>query len=210
MNPPKPKKNSLFNTSPFDPSKNVIIQFWSGGKDSLSSLYETSQSIQDDECIILLTTIDPITDLVPIQEIPVPTIVKQARDLNLPLLLVPINKDYAPSIQKALTEYNVSQIVFGDIHLSEIKNYRQQIFDPSILRFPLWQRDQEKDLIPSLMLVCEKYNIRITISSIDGMNEKCKKEWVGQVYDEDFIRKLPEDVDKMGENGEFHTSVEFI
>ena len=51
-------------------------------------------------------------------------------------------------------------------------------------------------------------NVHCTISAI--ADESCKKVLeIGDIFDETLMEKLPQTVDKFGENGEFHTYVSF-
>ncbi|EGZ05369.1 hypothetical protein PHYSODRAFT_342512 [Phytophthora sojae] len=121
--------------------------FWSGGKDSflaLGALYE-SYAVEQKPMprVVLLTTIDPKTNVVPIQDIPSQTIAAQAEALELPLCLVAVGlgDEYTAALRNALrdipeqmkrtkksskspeqngTTPSVSALVFGDLHLDDI------------------------------------------------------------------------------------------
>ncbi|EGZ05370.1 hypothetical protein PHYSODRAFT_342513 [Phytophthora sojae] len=77
-----------------DAQNDLVVMFWSGGKDSflaLGALYE-SYAVEQKPMprVVLLTTIDPKTNVVPIQDIPSQTIAAQAEALELPLCLVAV------------------------------------------------------------------------------------------------------------------------
>ncbi|OQS07723.1 ATP-binding Cassette (ABC) Superfamily, partial [Thraustotheca clavata] len=197
-------------------AKEIIVVFWSGGKDSFLALHETIQSLNDDQEIVLLTTFNPDSNVVPVQNIPPRTIVEQASILNLPLYLValPTGADYNSLVKNALKDLVISKmpksggkiggLVFGDLHLSDVKDWRDTTFAEFQLHNPLWHRDMHKDLIPLLTQLCVTYRAQVAYSAVDqtllhGLQ-------VGDIYES---RKLPSSVDPMGENGEFHTVVLF-
>ncbi|OQS01494.1 ATP-binding Cassette (ABC) Superfamily [Achlya hypogyna] len=193
----------------------VVIVFWSGGKDSLLALSETIRGLQPGQELVLLTTFNPDGAVVPVQNIAPRTIVDQAKVLNIPLFLVavPTGSSYAEVVKAALSELvpkympkagRITGLVFGDLHLQDVKAWRSSTFAEYTLASPLWARDMRSDLLPALAAVCTAARARIAYSAVNpallpGVAE-------GDAYDP---AKVPDGVDVMGENGEFHTVVLF-
>ncbi|ETP18022.1 hypothetical protein F441_07706 [Phytophthora nicotianae CJ01A1] len=227
------------------PSELVVV-FWSGGKDSflaLSALYETYAAEQKPmPRVVFLTTIDPKTNVVPIQNISSQTVAAQAEALELPLCLVAVGlgDEYTSALRTALhdipnqmkrtkkskkastqneTALLVSTLVFGDLHLEDIRAWREETFGKDYkLLFPVWKKNYESELLPALERLCVKTGAKIFFSNIDeerlGSDENDGTQWqVGQVYDWKRIQERnkisTEQVDLMGECGEFHTCVKF-
>ncbi|GMF57691.1 unnamed protein product [Phytophthora fragariaefolia] len=226
----------------------LVVVFWSGGKDSflaLSALYESyAAELKPMPRVVLLTTIDPKTNVVPIQNISSQTIAAQAEVLELPLCLVAVGlgDEYAAALRSALHNIpdqmnrmkksrkkreqseiapSIDSLVFGDLHLEDIRAWREQSFGQDYkLRFPVWKKDYESELLPSLERLCAKTGAKIVFSSIDKEQLAAKGidvEWqIGEEYDWKLVEKwnsanAADDtrVDLMGECGEFHTCVKF-
>jgi diphthamide synthase (EF-2-diphthine--ammonia ligase) len=183
------------------------ILFWSGGKDSLLALrYLLDESDADP---VLLTTFDDESGRVPHQNIPVETIRRQAMDLGLLLYTVPIsypasNSEYLETIQVHLKQFpfGVQHLVFGDLHLQDIRDWREQEFGKMgfDLLFPIWQKpyDELFDRLDN-----ESANIQISAVS-DEYSDLIQP---GTIFNRRFTSSLPDSIDKMGENGEFHTVI---
>ncbi|RLN97639.1 hypothetical protein BBJ28_00004169 [Nothophytophthora sp. Chile5] len=192
----------------------LVVMFWSGGKDSflaLSFLYESyAAQHRPMPRVVLLTTIDPDTNAVPIQSIEVQTIVAQAEALELPLCLVAVGLGdaYTSAVQSALRDLPeqmtriqkskktpknldptpaIAALAFGDLHLQDIRNWREQTFAKQFtLRFPVWQKDYRTELLPALSRLCVKTGAKIYFSNIDTDRVGCSSEaaWqLGQEYD---------------------------
>ncbi len=188
--------------------QSISILFWSGGKDALLALRELEK--QTDE-IILLTTFDELEGKVPHQEIGLNRIRQQALYLEYPHLAVPLpnpctNEVYLERIaaQLELLPFEIGCLAFGDWHIEDIKNWREEVFLEMGYKtvFPIWKVPLEKLLD---RLFREKCTIKIS-----NVEERFAGDiQPGEIYDREFIEKLPEDIDPMGENGEFHTEVVF-
>lgn len=184
------------------------ILFWSGGKDSYLAL-EFYQRDHDQNELKLLTTYREDKDLVPHQEIPIDDIKNQAENLDLDLILVPLPKDcpndvYLKKVGNALENCGeeIENLVFGDWKLEDIREWREKEFGKMGYQclFPIWQKSIH-ELLPVLTLK----PVEVTINAVS--DEYSKYIAVGETYDQKFVRQLPEDIDPMGENGEFHTKV---
>jgi hypothetical protein len=160
--------------------------------------------------------------MVPFQNIPIRTIIRQAKRLNCPLCLVPLaectpNDVYLKSVNDALTlvasELKLGSplsLVFGDLRLDDIRRWREQSFPQLSVSFPLWGRPYETELLPKLWNYLDEYEARAEISAVDQVPRLPDFIRPGQVYDQNFVDKLRDaGYDLMGENREFHTCIEF-
>lgn len=180
-----------------------------------SNLVPISDGLDDNqqiaECnLVLLTTFDARLRKVAHQEIPITGIVSQARALDLPLLGVPLTPgdDWAERVALALQLVpKVSQLVFGDLHLEHIREWRIDALKGVVqalgceLAFPLWHADYG-DLLDEL----EASQAQFVISAV---THEALQGRVGQPYTREFALNLPDGIDPFGENGEFHTRVDF-
>ena len=182
------------------------ILFWSGGKDSFLALLYWRKISKTNP--ILLTTCEEQRFTVPFQEIPLSDIEKQAKALSLELTTVPLppkcpNDEYIYRVTERLRTVNSStKLIFGDLWLEDIRQWREQVFNPYQCIFPLWKKPYESILTE---LWKSKTVIRINAVNPD-FRHFIKK---GQVYNQEFVENLPDSIDKMGERGEFHTHVIF-
>ena len=187
----------------------MSIVFWSGGKDSYLALKYYLKSAKDRPT--LLTTYENSTGLVPYQNIEIETIKNQAETLGLPILPIGIptratNEQYLTTVSKAIQDTKHDRLVFGDWHLEDIRMWREQQFGDSGLgyncHFPIWKKPFEE-----LLSFLETLPVNISISGVDILSEGFVK--IGETYNRAFVEKLPDRIDPMGENGEFHTIVAF-
>lgn len=189
------------------------ILFWSGGKDSYLALQFYRKS-NPETALKLLTTFDESNDIVPHQKIAMEDIRKQASSLNMDLIEVPLPADcpndiYIEKVKVALDNLDepVDNLVFGDWKLEDIREWREKVFSEMGYHclFPIWEKDLN-ELLTELILK----PVEIKISSVDEKFSSIIG--VGETYDQAFVRQiqlLKENIDPMGENGEFHTRVEF-
>ena len=183
------------------------LLFWSGGKDSYLALRALQKEGLRD--VVLVTSFSGTEYRVAHQEIPINCIERQAKDLGLDLLLLPLYPDteYASRVWVGASlvkrKRSVERMVFGDLHLEHIRDWREkELSFLAPLYFPLWNVEYvrlQKELFSS--------PAQIFISAI--VDERCQYLQVGTRFDSEVLSSLPPDVDKMGENGEFHTCVWF-
>jgi uncharacterized protein (TIGR00290 family) len=184
---------------------NRALLFWSGGKDSAWAL-----RVCEAEIIALVTTFDAASNCVPIHDVPVEKIQKQADPLNLPLWTVPLrvpstNIDYCkalePVYQKA-REAGARSVVFGDLFLEDIREFREAALADSGLvpLFPLWGRNTA-----DLAIEMIDGGINATITGID--RNRLDTSFLGRPFNRELLDALPAGIDPCGENGEFHTYV---
>ncbi|TYP94833.1 MJ0570-related uncharacterized domain-containing protein [Fodinibius salinus] len=189
------------------------ILFWSGGKDAYLAL-QFYRDMHPDSTIQLLTTFDETNQVVPHQQIRLSHIKKQADHLGVDLITVALppkcsNDIYLSRLQEEFNtlESEIRNLVFGDWYLQDIRDWREEVFGQMGLncQFPIWKEDIH-ELLPILFL----NPIKIEISAVrENLRHLIS---VGEIYNQGFITQLQhlsENIDPMGENGEFHTKVIF-
>lgn len=174
--------------------------FFSGGKDSYWCMRQLSGPLT------LLSTLDEHSRRVPIQGIREEILIAQAAACGHPLLRVPLpelcdNATYRERVIETIRQNGFERLVFGDIHLEDIRRFREDSFaDLGVsLEFPLWQRNTAslaREMASGLAaVVCSVNPGRVDRLLLD------------HPYDARLLDALPADIDPCGENGEFHTLV---
>jgi uncharacterized protein (TIGR00290 family) len=189
------------------------ILFWSGGKDAYLALHFYRES-NPENTIKLLTTYNESNDIVPHQNIRLEYIKKQAAHLESELITVALppecpNDIYLERIENTLEDIDnfVDHLIFGDWYLQEIREWREKVFSEMGYKclFPIWEKSLH-DLLPVLLLK----PIEVEISAVKEEFQQLIK--VGETFDQNLViqlQHLPDNIDPMGENGEFHTKVIF-
>ena len=103
---------------------------------------------------------------------------------------------------QSLSARGVQSVVFGDLFLEDIRQYREEQMAGSGIEpiFPLWLKDTgqlSRDMVES--------GLRAIVTSVD--QRVLSAEFVGRQYNHAFLDDLPSGVDPCGEKGEFHTLV---
>lgn len=199
----------------------IVVVSWSSGKDSTWTLHRLrSQGVR---VVGLLTTVSdgirspelPIWERVPVDQksgevttshrVPYPLVRDQAAALEVPLHKVPLpdpcpNDVYEEKLGRmadSLARRGVTHLAYGDLHLADIREYREQVMAdwPLDPLFPIWHE-------PPAVLAREMIDggVRATIVAVDP--DRVDPELCGATWDPEL---LPADVDPLGENGEFHT-----
>lgn len=190
----------------------VDVLFWSGGKDSYLTLARLNK-----KSVILLTTYEQTSGRVAHQGVDINAdILPQVQRLNLPLLTVPLNHsiDYITAVRTALGKIlshglNIRQLVFGDLHLLTIRNWRDTHLESVLgdeqlsLSYPLWKVPYDQ-LLDDIQSSIDNDGVQFRICAVDDVAKEAGV-CIGDVYDKHFVTRLPSHVDKFGENGEFHT-----
>lgn len=183
------------------------ILFWSGGKDSYLALEFYRREYDEDP--VLLTTYDKESDTVPVQNIPIKNIRKQAAELELELILVPLptdcpNEQYLAALDETFSglDEQPEHLVFGDWQNEEIRQWREKVFGERgyTCIFPIWRKSIHQ-LLPVLLLT----PVKVHISAVAPEYQAYLR--IGEPYDQRLVSQLPSGIDPMGENGEFHTEV---
>lgn len=143
---------------------------------------------------------------------------KQARHEGLDILVVPLAENtpqamgtggsgrdaYAATVLAALKPLRVKGLAFGDLALQDLRARREEVFAGVYpCRFPIFDVPYE-ELMRSLW---EEEGITVRVSSVSPEFVLVGGLRVGRVYDQALISDLPDDVDPMGDRGEFHTHV---
>lgn len=182
---------------------------WSSGKDSAYALWEILRRRELD-VVALLTTVTGTFSRVSMHGVRVEMLDRQAESCGLPLRKVEIpspcpNEIYERAMSTAISAMRaegITHIVFGDLFLQEIREYRESRLAPTGMRpvFPLWGMNTTK--LARSMIEC---GLTANIVCIDP--RKLSKDFAGRRFDSRFLQDLPPSVDPCGENGEFHTFV---
>ena len=179
-----------------------VTLFWSGGKDSYLAYLELKRTERN---ILLCTTY--ANGMVGHQEIPVERIIRQAKRLHAPLLLIALKSDerYEHRVSNTLRKHSIDTLAFGDLHLEEIRDWRLRFFKDYTLLFPIW-RVPYPELLDRLW---KSPGISIVSAVGDHLADNIDIT-VGEIYSPSFVERIRKfDIDLMGENGEFHTEITF-
>jgi uncharacterized protein (TIGR00290 family) len=187
--------------------KKVTIS-WSGGKDSAFALYKALASGEFD-VVNLHTIVDEDSRRVGMHGVRESLIEKQAEQIGLPLekIYLPASNDhdlYKSTMQKyyrACAAMGIEGIVFGDIFLEDLRDFRVALLNRSKLTasFPLWMVNT-KILIQDFIELGFKTTLCAADAKFFSPDQLC-------LVDHNFLATLPPGVDRCGENGEFHTFV---
>jgi uncharacterized protein (TIGR00290 family) len=182
---------------------------WSGGKDSALALYEILNNT-DYEVNSLITTVTEGYDRISIHGVRNELLEQQVKSIGLPLHKVSIPKDstneqYEKALKNALLKFKnegITEVVFGDIFLEDVKKYRDELLDKLDMRgiYPIWEKDS-RELARKFI----ELGFKAVTTCVDS--QQLGKIFVGREYDFNFINDLPGSADPCGENGEFHTFV---
>ena len=190
-------------------TKRVVVS-WSGGKDSAWTLYRLRQQPDKYTVIGLLTTINQRFNRIAMHGVRRELLEAQAQAAGLPLWVIPLpspctNEHYERRMSNALhflKRLGIDAIAFGDLHLQDIRQYREAQFKKCGLEFlfPVWG-------MPTCELAEEmlRSGLRARLSCVDP--RAVPADWAGRDYDEKLLTDLPASADPCAENGEFHTFV---
>ena len=182
---------------------------WSSGKDSAMALH-VARTERDLDVTALLVTMNAEADRVAMHAVRRELLAAQAARLDVPLHVVDIpspcpNDVYEAAMTGALAvarDAGVEQMVFGDLFLEDIRDYRETRFAGTGITpvFPLWGRPTDRlarDMLDT--------GVRAVLTCIDPT--VLAPELAGRAFDESLLAELPPGVDPCGERGEFHTFV---
>jgi uncharacterized protein (TIGR00290 family) len=192
--------------APLPPRKRALLA-WSSGKDSAWSLHLLRRT-PDVEVAGLFTTVAEGSGRVAVHEVRADLLDAQAAALGLALHKIPIPRPCPNAVyEAAIAEFigrakreGVTHVAFGDLFLEDIRRYRERQFAGSgvELLFPLWGLPT-----PALAAEMTVSGLRAWITCVDP--RQAPRGWAGMLFDADFVRRIPENVDACGERGEFHT-----
>ncbi|PTU31434.1 diphthine--ammonia ligase [Stenotrophobium rhamnosiphilum] len=187
-------------------SKPKAVMAWSGGKDSSLALHRVL-SQGDYEVTALLTTLSSEFRRISMHGVREELLEQQAQSLGISLVKMEVlertNIAYEKELERHLREFKsqgVEAVIFGDIHLVDLRAYRETILDRVGLKgiFPLWQEAPQ-----ALLNEFFAEGFRSVTCCVDA--QRLGEEHVGRVLDAAFVQSLPADVDVCGENGEYHS-----
>lgn len=186
-----------------------ILFTWSGGRDSALAVYELEKT-GNHQIAALITTVTKDYDRISMHGVRRILLEQQAASLNYPLVQVSIsstasNEEYETQMRATLKKYlkaGITTVAFGDIFLEDVRKYREGNLSRIGMNavFPLWSRDTFE-----LAHTFIDLGFKAVITCVDS--SFLAKEFVGRLFDEQFLSELPSNVDPCGENGEFHSFV---
>lgn len=191
-------------------SKPKAVVSWSSGKDSAWS-YHIVQQAGDYDIVGLVTTLTKPYERIAMHGVREALVDQQAVTLNLPCHKVWLPTSPCPNavyeevwgeVLQKLKQQGVTHVIFGDLFLEDIRAYRERQMAELGLTpvFPLWGEDTK--VLAHKMI---EGGLRARLTCIDS--KKLDKSFAGRVFDETFLKDLPDDIDPCGERGEFHTFV---
>ncbi|MDR1199788.1 MAG: diphthine--ammonia ligase [Prevotellaceae bacterium] len=180
---------------------------WSGGKDSAFALYKTLQSNEYD-AVSLLTTVNSKNKRSFMHAIPVALLQEQADSIGIPLYLAEYDpdekiKDYDNCMLQAVEHFKkqgVNHFIFGDIFLHDVRSYREKQLNPHGIEVvePLWNKK-------TIEIMQEFLQSGLKTIVVTTMADLLDERYIGLTVDRSFVENLPDNVDILGENGEYHT-----
>jgi len=158
----------------------------------------------------LFTTVNKKFDRVAIHATRIKLLKQQANACGLPIHIIEIpspcsNEEYEQIMLEFITKIkkdNIDAVAFGDLYLEDIRDYRIKQMQGTGIEpiFPCWGIDT-KVLADEII----DLGIKANITCINP--RQIPNEFAGHTFDKQLLKKLPNDIDRCGENGEFHTFV---
>ncbi len=177
---------------------------WGGGKDSCLAL---NRAIKNGyEITHLLTMFDETGERVRSHSISGEVMRAQSDALGLKLVTPSASwQNYENVFIEELKRFkarNIGAAIFGDIDLQAHRDWEEKVCEAANIKavLPLWNENR-------LDLVNEFIGEGFCSVVICVNEEFLPKEFCGRIFDEQFVKDLPKNVDACGENGEFHTFV---
>ncbi|HKJ06188.1 MAG TPA: diphthine--ammonia ligase [Flavobacteriaceae bacterium] len=182
---------------------------WSTGKDSALALYYMLQN-NAFKVNKLITTISKETEAVTMHSVPKDVLLNQVKSIGIPLDVIEIPTDIDMQTYSAIMKEKLNTLkqmgyqysIFGDIFLEDLQQYRIKKLNEIGLKahFPLWKKDSHQLVNQFFSLGFKAVVVSVNANILDDS-------FVGVDFNEEFINRLPSNVDVCGENGEFHTFV---
>jgi uncharacterized protein (TIGR00290 family) len=179
---------------------------WSGGKDSALALDRARRAGLHVRC--LLTLYDPVSERVRFHGTTPAVLAAQAEALGCDLLALPAPWEHFERAfldgLGALRERGVGGLIFGNIHLADVRAWYEERVVGAGLRHhePLWG-ERPVDLLAEV--VARGFDARLVCVEL----ARLPRTWLGRRLDERACAELSshQDVDPCGERGEYHTLV---
>ena len=176
---------------------------WSGGKDSALALWRARQRGLDVRWLV--TVYDSATERVRFHATPMPAIARQVRAARCDLVSVPTTWEgfdaALAATLAALRRAGCTGLVFGDIHLADVRAWYEERTRAAGLEHvePLWDDDPA-----ALLAEFVAIGGRAVLTCVE--RTKLDISWLGRTIDEDFVRDVATlAIDPCGENGEYHS-----
>jgi uncharacterized protein (TIGR00290 family) len=186
---------------------------WSGGKDSSLALYELTcnKRFEKFEITALLTTLTTDYNRISMHGVRRELLLAQSRSMGIPAeeVWIPANasneiyqSQSIKSVMKWKEKEGISNIMFGDLFLEDIRAYREKFLGQVGIEciFPLWMKNTNE-----LAKIFVDSGFKAVICTVDP--KKLNPKFCGREFDDKFLSDIPNGVDACGENGEFHTFV---
>ena len=184
-----------------------VVLFWSAGKDSAMALHNLLND-ESFELVALVTTLNEEYKRISMHGIPEQLLDRQCEALGLPVIKMwvpnlPDNNSYEYfflELCEDLKEKGVEFLAFGDIHLKDLRKYREDLVNRGGLKayFPIWNISTLKLMNNFIANDFKAITCCINTSILSA-------DWLGRELDTNFIADIPTEVDLCGENGEYHT-----
>jgi uncharacterized protein (TIGR00290 family) len=188
--------------------KKAILN-WSGGKDATLALYKVQQA-KSYQIESLFTTVSAELRRITMHGVRESLLLQQAQALGLPLQTLALPESTSMEVYNALmreamegfVQRGVVASIFGDIHLADLRAYREQQLQQMDLEgvFPIWQQPVAQTIREFIALGFKAVVVCVNARYLS-------KDFVGRKLDANFVGDLPAGVDVCGENGEFHSFV---
>lgn len=189
--------------------KYKTILSWSGGKDSAITL---QRLLQDEEVSVerLLVSINTSTSRVSMHGVRKELIEKQSEVLGIPVTFLNLPENPSMEEHDSLLKNQMSDLkkegfthcAFGDIFLEDLREYREKQLNRIGMKalFPIWDEDTAQ-----LSQIFVDDGFKALFVCMDKNNSISK--YTGELFSNEFLKEIPDDIDPCGENGEFHTFV---
>jgi uncharacterized protein (TIGR00290 family) len=189
-----------------------VVMSWSGGKDSAMALSDLLGNT-DYEVVELMATVSEEYRRISHHGVREELLDAQAAVIGIPLRKVYLPSDnsagctnevYEAIMNRVMGDYkakNVNTVAFGDLFLEDLRAWREANLAKAGMRglFPIWKRDTRVLAHEVIRLGYKAY-----LSCVEAI---VGADFVGRLYDENFLSDLPPTIDPCGENGEFHSFV---
>ena len=182
---------------------------WSSGKDSAWMLNALQQR-GDVELVGLVTTFNEEAQRVAMHSVRRELVREQASAIGLPLYEIMLpwpcsNEDYEQCMLDffdRIEPLSATHFAFGDLYLEEIRDYRIRQLAKTTLEplFPVWCSERDTETLARQMV---DSGLRAVLTCVD--TQQLPAEFAGRIFDHSLLDDLPEDVDRCGERGEFHS-----
>ncbi len=182
---------------------------WSGGKDSTLALHRILKD-KNYKVEFLFVTINKLYQRVSMHGVKKELITRQGMSIGIHTrkLYLPENVSmemYAKMMSaemQLMKQRNIHTIIFGDIFLNDLKQYREQQLQTLGMsaHFPLWKEN-------SIDLYKEFVSLGYKAKIVSVHLQKLGKEFLGKDLSIELLNQFPKNVDVCGENGEYHTFV---